>query len=71
MKGIKNVHYEMIHHSDTVPKENTPTTKQLVAAIIYTLLANLHFSEVKGITIQQYINNPQNRESKELLYMMS
>ena len=57
IERIKNVIVEMIHYSDELPKTNYSD---------YTYLSNI-FSEVKGITIQQYIIMHKIEKVKELL----
>jgi len=66
IERIKNVITEMIHHSDTVPKENYSDYLSNELGYNYTYLANT-FSEVKGITIQQYIIIHKIERVKELL----
>lgn len=66
IEKIKNVITEMIHHSDELPKENYSNYISRKLDYDYTYLANI-FSEVKGITIQQYIINHKVEKIKELL----
>jgi AraC-like DNA-binding protein len=54
IEKINNVITEMIHHSDDVPKMNYSDFISQKLDYDYTYLSNL-FSEVKGITIQQFI----------------
>src|SRR5688572_19708235 len=56
IEKINNVITEMIHHSDEVPKMNYSDYISDKLDYDYTYLSNL-FSEVKGITIQQFIIN--------------
>ena len=51
---IKNVIIEMIHYSDELPQVNYSDYISEQLGYDYTYLANI-FSEVKGITIQQFI----------------
>lgn len=66
IEKIKNVITEMIHYSDEVPKENYSDYISEKLDYNYTYLANT-FSEVKGITIQQYIILHKIERVKELL----
>ena len=63
---IKNVIIEMIHYTDELPKVNYSDYISEKLHLDYTYLANI-FSEVKGITIQQYIINHKIERVKELL----
>ena len=66
IEKIKNVITEMIHYSDEVPKMNYSDHISEKLDYDYTYLANL-FSEVKGITIQQFIIIHKIERVKELL----
>ena len=66
IEKIKNVIIEMIHHSDEVPKVNYSDHISEKLGYDYTYLANT-FSEVKGITIQQFIIINKIEKVKELL----
>lgn len=66
IEKIKNVIVEMIHYSDEVPKVNYSDHISEKLGYDYTYLANT-FSEVKGITIQQYIIIHKIEKVKELL----
>lgn len=66
IEKIKNVITEMIHYSDELPKENYSDYISQKLDYNYTYLANT-FSEVKGITIQQYIILHKIERVKELL----
>jgi len=66
IEKIKNVITEMIHHSDEIPKINYSDYISQKLAYDYTYLANI-FSEVKGITIQQFIITNKIERVKELL----
>ncbi|MEI6408672.1 MAG: helix-turn-helix domain-containing protein [Bacteroidota bacterium] len=66
IEKIKNVIIEMIHYSDEVPKVNYSDYISEKLGYDYTYLANT-FSEVKGITIQQFIINHKIERVKELL----
>lgn len=63
---IKNVIIEMVHHSDQLPKVNYSEYISSKLNFDYTYLSNI-FSEVKGITIQQFIIIHKIERVKELL----
>jgi AraC-like DNA-binding protein len=66
IEKIKNVITEMIHYSDELPKMNYSDYISEKLNHDYTYLANI-FSEVKGITIQQFIIINKIERVKELL----
>lgn len=66
IEKIKNVIIEMIHYSDELPLENYSVYISNKLGYDYTYLANA-FSEVKGITIQQFIIMHKIEKVKELL----
>lgn len=66
IERIKNVIVEMIHYSDELPKVNYSDYICEKLGYDYTYLANA-FSEVKGITIQQFIILHKIEKVKELL----
>jgi AraC-like DNA-binding protein len=66
IEKIKNVITEMIHHSDESPKMNYSDYISEKLDYDYTYLSNL-FSEIKGITIQQFIIVHKIERVKELL----
>lgn len=66
IEKIKNVITEMIHYSDELPKTNYSDYISEKLNYDYTYLSNI-FSEVKGITIQQYIIIHKIERVKELL----
>jgi AraC-like DNA-binding protein len=66
IEKIKSVIVEMIHYSDELPKVNFSDYISEKLKYDYTYLANI-FSEVKGITIQQYIIIHKIEKVKELL----
>lgn len=66
IERIKNVIIEMIHYSEEVPKMNYSDYISEKLNYDYTYLSNV-FSEVKGITIQQFIINNKIERVKELL----
>lgn len=66
VEKIKAVIIEMIHYSDEVPKVNDSDYISEKLNYDYTYLSNT-FSEVKGITIQQYIIQHKIERVKELL----
>lgn len=63
---IKNVIIELVHYSDEMPDVNYSDYISEKLKYDYTYLANI-FSEVKGITIQQFIINHKIERVKELL----
>jgi AraC-like DNA-binding protein len=63
---IKNVIIELVHYSDEMPDVNYSDYISEKLNYDYTYLANI-FSEVKGITIQQFIINHKIERVKELL----
>ncbi len=66
IERIKNVIIEMIHYMDELPKENYSDYISEKLNYDYTYLSNI-FSEVKGITIQQFIIINKIEKVKELL----
>jgi AraC-like DNA-binding protein len=66
VEKIKSVIVEMIHYEDEVPKVNDSDYISEKLGYDYTYLSNT-FSEVKGITIQQYIILNKIERVKELL----
>ncbi len=66
IEKIKNVITELIHHSDELPKINYSDFISEKLDYDYTYLSNI-FSEVKGITIQQFIIINKIERVKELL----
>ena len=66
IEKIKNVITEMIHYSDNLLKMNYSDYISEKLDYDYTYLSNL-FSEVKGITIQQFIIIHKIERAKELL----
>ena len=66
IEKIKSVIIEMIHYSDEIPNVNYSDYISEKLEYDYTYLANT-FSEVKGITIQQYIIIHKIERVKELL----
>ncbi len=63
---IKNVIIDMIHHSIEIPEMNYSNYISNKLNYDYTYLSNI-FSEVKGITIQQFIIIHKIEKVKELL----
>ena len=63
---IKNVIIEMVHYTDELPKTNYSDYISEKLGYDYTYLSNI-FSEVKGITIQQYIIIHKIERVKELI----
>jgi AraC-like DNA-binding protein len=66
IERIKNLIIEMVHYSDEVPKINFSDYLSQKLDYDYTYLSNI-FSEVKGITIQQFIIINKIERVKELL----
>ena len=66
IEKIKSVIIEMIHYSEEVPKVNYSDYISQLLQYDYTYLSNV-FSEVKGITIQQFIIINKIERVKELL----
>ena len=66
IEKIKNVITEMIHYTDKLPEINFSDYISEKLKYDYTYLANV-FSEVKGITIQQFIIIQKIERVKELL----
>lgn len=66
VEKIKSIVVEMVHYSDELPKVNDSDYISEKLGYEYTYLSNT-FSEVKGITIQQYIILHKIERVKELL----
>jgi AraC-like DNA-binding protein len=66
VEKIKSVVIEMVHYADELPKVNDSDHISEKLHYDYTYLSNT-FSEVKGITIQQYIIQHKIEKVKELL----
>lgn len=66
IEKIKNVIIEMVHYSDELPKVNYSDYISEKLKHDYTYLSNV-FSEVKGITIQQFIIVHKIERAKELI----
>lgn len=66
IERIKSLIIEMIHYSDELPKVNYSEYISDQLGYDYTYLSNI-FSEVKGITIQQFIIIHKIERVKELL----
>ena len=66
IERIKNVITEMVHYTDELPGENYSDYISEKLNYDYTYLSNI-FSEVKGITIQQFIILNKIERVKELL----
>lgn len=66
IEKIQNVITQMVHYSDELPKVNYSDFISQKLNYDYTYLSNL-FSEVKGITIQQFIIVHKIERVKELL----
>jgi AraC-like DNA-binding protein len=66
IEKVKNVITEMIHYTDEIPKLNYSEYISEKLNYDYTYLANI-FSEVKGITIQQFIIMHKIEKVKELI----
>jgi len=66
IEKVKNLITEMIHYNDELPKTNYSDFISERLQHDYTYLSNL-FSQVKGITIQQFIINHKVERIKELI----
>lgn len=66
IEKIKNVITEMIHGTDEMPKMNYSDFISEKLNYDYTYLSNL-FSEIKGVTIQQFIIEHKIEKAKELI----
>lgn len=66
IEKIKAVIIEMIHYSEEIPQVNYSEYISEKLGYNYTYLANI-FSEIKGVTIQQYIILNKIERVKELL----
>ncbi len=66
IEKIKNIIIEMIHYTDEIPRVNYSEYISEKLKYDYTYLSNI-FSEVKGITIQQFIIIHKIERVKELL----
>jgi AraC-like DNA-binding protein len=66
IEKIKTVIIEMIHYTDEAPKLNYSDHLSKKLNYDYTYLSNI-FTEVKGITIQQYIIIHKIERAKELI----
>lgn len=66
IEKIKNVIVEMIHYSEEMPKVNYSDYISEKLHYDYTYLSNI-FTEVKGITIQQFIISHKIERVKELV----
>ncbi|MBC8110418.1 MAG: helix-turn-helix transcriptional regulator [Verrucomicrobia bacterium] len=66
IEKIKNVVVEMVHYADELPKTNYSDYISEKLGYDYTYLSNM-FSEVKGITLQQFIIVHKIEKVKELL----
>ena len=66
IEKIKNVIIEMVHYTDEMPKMNYSDYISDKLKHDYTYLSNI-FSEVKGVTIQQFIITHKIERAKELI----
>ncbi len=66
IEKVKNIIIEMVHYADELPEVKYSEYISKKMGYDYTYLANI-FSEVKGITIQQYIIVHKIEKVKELL----
>lgn len=66
IEKIKTVIIEMVHYSDELPKVNFSDYISEKLQLDYTYLSNI-FSEVKGMTIQQFIITHKIEKAKELI----
>jgi AraC-like DNA-binding protein len=66
IEKVKNLIMEMVHFNDEMPKTNYSDFISERIQLDYTYLSNV-FSQVKGITIQQFIINHKVERIKELI----
>jgi len=66
IEKIRNVVVEMVHYADDLPNVSYSEYISKKLNLDFKLLSNV-FSEVKGITIQQYITIHKMEKLKELL----
>ncbi len=66
IEKIKTIIVEMVHYSEELPQTNFSSFLSSKLRHDYTYLANI-FSEIKGITIEQYIILHKIEKVKELL----
>lgn len=66
IERIRSVIIDMVHYNDELPTVNYSEYISQKLGYDYTYLANV-FSEVKGVTIQQYIITNKIERAKELL----
>jgi AraC-like DNA-binding protein len=66
IERLKNLIVEMIHYSEEIPDVNYSDYLSAKMGYDYTYLSNM-FSEVKGVTIQQFIIMHKIEKVKELL----
>lgn len=66
IEKIKNIVTEMVHYSEEIPKINFSSFLEEKLEFDYTYLSRI-FSEVKGVTIEQYIISHKIERAKELL----
>jgi AraC-like DNA-binding protein len=66
IERVKNMIIELVHYSDELPQVNLSDYLSEKLGLDYTYLANT-FSEVKGITIQQFMIMHKIERVKELL----
>lgn len=66
IEKVKQVIIEMVHYSDEIPKMNDSDYISEKLGYDYTYLSNM-FTEVKGITIQQFVILHKIERVKELL----
>lgn len=66
IEKVKNIIIEMVHYSDELPSINYSDYISSKVGLDYTYLSNI-FTEVKGLTIQQFIINHKVERIKELI----
>lgn len=66
IEKIKNLIVEIIHYSEDIPKSNISTLISEKLGMDYKYISSL-FSEVKGITIEQFVIHHKVERIKELL----
>jgi AraC-like DNA-binding protein len=66
IEKVKNIIIEMVHYSDELPSINYSDYISSKVGLDYTYISNI-FTEVKGLTIQQFIINHKVERIKELI----
>ncbi len=66
IEKVKNIIIEMVHYFDELPSINYSDYISSKVGLDYTYISNI-FTEVKGLTIQQFIINHKVERIKELI----